>query len=147
MKFVKNCTLSAGVLALAAGLAVSQANAETLKGSFHLPFEAHWGRVVLEPGAYRISLSTQTSILPLLYVTGNGKTVMIPLGPARPIPESERSYLRVENIGAAHIIREFYSGATGKQITFSVPNSIKKQVAMARNAQDTSVPVSPAIGN
>jgi hypothetical protein len=147
VNFVKNCALSIGLLAIAGGLTASRANAEALKGSFNLPFEAHWGRVVLQPGNYRMSLSTEGSGFQVIYLTGYGKTVTIPVGPYRTIPESGRTFLRVENVGGAYVIRELNSGAIGKQLIFLVPKSVNKQIAAARNAQDTNLPVSPAAGN
>jgi hypothetical protein len=72
---------------------------------------------------------------------------MILIGTSRAIPESDRSYLRVEKVGQAHVIREFNSGVTGKQLTFSVPKSVKNEVAIASNREDTTIPVGPAAGN
>jgi hypothetical protein len=147
VNFVKKFAFGVGLLAIAGGLTASQANAENLRGSFNLPFEAHWGRVVLQPGEYRLSISTEASMFGVIYLTRDGKTVMIPVGSSRLIPESERSSLRVENIGEAHVIREFNSGVMGKQLIFLVPKSVKKQIAIARNQQDTNVPVNPVGGN
>jgi hypothetical protein len=147
MNFVKRCALSVSILAVAAGLTASQANAQALKGTFNLPFEAHWGTAVLQPGEYRMSIARQPSTLPVIYLTSQGKTVMVLVGSSRAIPESERSYLRIENIGQAHVIREFNSGVTGNQLIFLVPKSVKNEVAIASNTEDTTIPVAPAAGN
>lgn len=147
MKIVKNCAFSVSLFALAIGLAASQANAQTLKGTFNLPFEAHWGRTVLQPGEYRVSFPEPASTLPVIYLTSQGKTVMVLIGSSRVIPESERSYLRVENVGEAHVVREFNLGVTGKQLIFPVANSVKSEESIARNEQATTIPVSASGGN
>lgn len=147
MNFVKHCALSVSILAVAAGLTASQANAQTLKGTFNLPFEAHWGTAVLQPGEYRMSIKRQPSTLPVIYLTGQGETRMVLIGTSRAIQESDHSYLRVEKIGQTQVIREFNSGVTGEQLIFLVPKSIKNEVAVARNEPDTAIPVTPTGGN
>jgi hypothetical protein len=146
MNFAKKCALSVSVFALAVSLTASRANAENLRGTFNLPYQAHWGQAVLEPGEYVLRLSTQTSIMPVLYISGQGKTIMVVAGPSG-ATGSERSYLRIENIGAAHVIREFHSGVGGKLFTFSVPKSVKNQATVERIAQNTMIPVAPSGGN
>jgi hypothetical protein len=147
VNLIKNCALSVSILAVAAGLTASQANAQALKGTFNLPFEAHWSTAVLEPGEYRMVVARQPSTLPIIYLTSQGKTVMVLVGTSRAIPESDRSYLRVEKIGQAHVIREFNSGVTGNQLIFLVPKSVKNEVALASNREDTTIPLGPAAGN
>ncbi len=80
MNFVKNCALSVSILAVAAGLTASQANAQALKGTFNLPFEAHWGNVVLQPGEYQMSVKRELSALEVIYLTSQGKTRMVLIG-------------------------------------------------------------------
>jgi hypothetical protein len=145
LKFVKVCTLSISIFAVAAGLTASQANAQALKGKFSLPFQAHWGELVLQPGEYRISLPINPLPMSVIYLTGQGKTRMIVIGTSAAIPDAERSYLRIENVGQAHVIREFNSGGT--RLTFLVSKSVKNEVAIARNEQDTTIPVAPTGGN
>jgi hypothetical protein len=147
MNFVKNCALSVGLFALTISLSASQANAEGLRGTFNLPFQAHWGTAVLDPGEYALRLSTGASSLPVMYVSGQGKTIMVVLAVTTPTPQSEDSYLRVEDIGQAHVIREFRAGFAGKVFTFSVPKSVKDQATVVRVAQNTMIPVAPSGGN
>ena len=43
--------------AIAAGLSIGSASAQPLvKGTFTLPYEVHWGKAVLPPGHYSISI-------------------------------------------------------------------------------------------
>ena len=146
MKFVKNCAFGTGLFALALSVGASQANAQSLRGTFDLPFEAHWGSVTLEPGQYTVSLPTQATLFPVMYVSSQGKTKMILIGASSAVKESDRSYLRVENIGETHVIRQLTSGPTGKLFTFGVSKSAKGEAKMARNMPDSTVAVIPTIG-
>ena len=45
--------------AIAVGLSVGSASAQTLvKGTFTLPYEVHWGKAVLPPGHYSITIDS-----------------------------------------------------------------------------------------
>jgi hypothetical protein len=142
VKFVNKYALRFSLFALAVGFIASQANAQSAKGTFNLPFQAYWANVVLEPGQYAISLPTRASNSPVLYLSGHGKTIMVLLGTSG-TTESDRNYLRVENIGQAHVIRELTYGATGRLMRFSVPKSVRNQAAFERSALDTKVAVTP----
>lgn len=146
MNLVKNYASSLSLFALAAGLMASQANAQNATGTFKLPFQAHWGNAVLEPGEYTISLPSESTMSPIMQVSGQGKTIMV-LMAVSGRTESGRSYLRVENIGQAHVIRELDYGATGRLIRFSVPKSVRNQAGLERSAQDTRIAVAPSSGN
>jgi hypothetical protein len=144
--FAKNYAWSVSVFALAIGLSATQANAQGLKGTFNLPFQTHWGQAVLEPGEYVVRLSAGLSMYPVIYVSGQGQTIMVSPG-TYGATESERSYLRVENVGQTHVIREFRSAVAGELFTFPIPKSVKNQAALARNAPDMTVSVASAAGN
>jgi hypothetical protein len=147
VKFVKNCAFGISLFALAVSLTASQANAQSLRGAFNLPFEAHWGTATLEPGQYTLSLPTQSTLSPVMYVTGQGKTVMILIGNTGGTTESERSYLRIENIGQAHVVRQLSVGVSGKLFTFSVPRSVRNEASLASNMPDSTLPVVPTGAN
>jgi hypothetical protein len=146
VNLVKNYALTVGLFALAVGLTASQANAQNTKGTFNLPFQAHWGNAVLEPGNYTILLPSESSMSPILSVSGQGKTIMLLIGMSGKT-ESDRSYLRVENIGQAHVVRELTYGPTGRLLRFSVPKSVRNEAALERSAQDTTVTVAASSGN
>jgi len=147
VKFIKDCAFSVSLFALAVGTTAFQANAQGLKGTFNLPFEAHWNTAVLQPGQYTLRLSMQSTMYPVIFVSGQGKTVMVLVGTSGSTSPSDHSYLRIENVGQTHIVREFTSGVTGRRLTFIGPKSVKDQVALARNAQDTTIPVAQSGGN
>jgi hypothetical protein len=146
VNFVKNCAFTVSLFAIAAGLTASKANAQNAKGTFNLPFQVYWGNAVLEPGEYTISVPPASSMSPAVQVSGQGKTVMVLMGMSGRT-DSERSYLTVENIGQAHVIRELDYGATGRLIRFPVPKSVRNEAAIERTAQDTRVAVTPSGGN
>ncbi|MGI9073624.1 MAG: hypothetical protein ACR2JB_20465 [Bryobacteraceae bacterium] len=146
MNLVKNYALNLSLFALAVGLTASQANAQSPKGTFNLPFQAYWGNAVLEPGKYTISLPTEASNSPIMYLSGQGRTIMVLLGMSGRT-ESDRSYLRVENIGQAHVVRELTYGPTGRLIRFLVPKSVRNQASFESSAQETRLAVAPFGGN
>jgi hypothetical protein len=51
-----NIAKALAVAVLLVGASATMANAQEIKGSFTLPFEAHWGNVTLAPGDYTIAL-------------------------------------------------------------------------------------------
>ncbi len=134
----------AGLLVLA-GVGLSAANAQELRGSFNLPFQAHWGKAVLEPGEYTFSLPTARDLFPLVHVSREGKTVMVLINTSRTVPQSERSYLRIENAGKLHVIKELSVGSEGKALLFPVPKSIRERIALS-DAHDAVVTVAPGVG-
>ena len=53
--------------AIAVGLSVGSASAQTLvKGSFTLPYEVHWGKAVLPPGHYSITIDDARRPAPVI---------------------------------------------------------------------------------
>src|SRR3569833_192415 len=77
--FIKKQGLRAlfGALLFGAGAAAARAQS----ASFDLPFEAHWGKVTLQPGHYKITAPEPTTWPQILYLMGPNKlyTVMASL--------------------------------------------------------------------
>ena len=128
--------------AVGLGIAASSANAQVLYGKFNLPFEAKWGRAVLQPGEYKIFLPLPTSAVQMINVTGNGKTQYVmtatvdgqrPYGP---------SLLRLVKVGDAYFVKEFESGAQGKLFSFVTPRAPQETpVETEAGSQTTTVSV------
>jgi len=122
-----------------AGLAMP-ASAQNYRGKFTLPFEAHWGPAVLQPGEYTIS----TDVLggtPVIFLAGNGRTASIFTGPVEfSQPSDVRGQLEVTEVNGTHVVTRFLAAAVGKDYSFSIPKSIggKGFVALKKAA----VPVS-----
>ncbi len=134
MHLFSNRVTSFAAFALALALSVSHANAQ--KATFTLPFEAHWGNTVLQPGEYTLEAPSIGSTLPVFSIIGNdGKRMLLPHSNVDYGTVSARSYLELVNIGGAYFVEKFESGATGKSFAFEIPKSVRHQ-AMA-NAQGT----------
>ena len=123
----------AALFSIALGTFVASANAQ--QASFTLPFETHWNNAVLPAGDYR--MSTVSTMYPKVFsVTGQGKSFYILAGVGNAGEDSEtNSYLRVENAGNLHVVREYVSGFTGKTYHFTTPKNIQTQLAAAGSSQ------------
>lgn len=119
--------LSIAGLAAAISLIASPLNAQ--QGRFNLPFEAHWGNAVLAPGAYRLTGPSATSPIGIVYISGNGTTQMVVPAITEFGNDSNRSYLKLVNVGGAYVVREFVSGATGRNYTFPIPKTLRLRMS------------------
>jgi hypothetical protein len=124
-----------------AGLALP-ASAQNYKAKFTLPFEAHWGAVVLEPGDYTITKSS-VSAIPILSVTGNGRTASIIAGPAEVMePSNGGGRLELTEVNGTHVVTRFYAATAGKDYTFAIPKPLSRNGFGAVALKKAVVPVS-----
>ncbi len=94
------------------------------QATFHLPFAAHWGHAVLEPGDYKIVLPSLSAGQPNFLVEGAHKTIFaLPLLTDIQDNTSSRSYFKLSNINGDYFIRELSFGPGGKTFTFPVPKT------------------------
>lgn len=123
----------AALFSIALGTFVVSANAQ--QATFTLPFETHWNNAVLPAGDYR--MTPITNMYPKVFsITGQGKSFYILAGVGNVGQDSEtNSYLRVENVGNLHVVREYVSGLTGRTYSFSTPKTIQTQLAAAGSSQ------------
>lgn len=133
-KFVTTITLCA----IALGLSASIAKAD--EATFNLPFQARWGRAVLPPGEYTLSVPSAVSGIQVFTLTGNGKTVLFAPSGISYGTQSDRSYLELVNAGGVYTVREFNFGVTGKSFRFPVP----KTAANDKGGKATTVAVTEA---
>lgn len=125
-------TLSAAIMAGMIATTVPQAFAQSgsYRGTFTLPFEARFGKVVLEPGNYEVS--TLQGAIGLRF-TGDTKSVTILSAGYDAEPRIEGAKLvLVENDGM-YALKSFESGAMGKALHFLV------QKNRGANAESASV--------
>ena len=99
------------------------------QGTFHLPVEARWGQVVLQPGDYTIIQPSASPDTTPLRLVGHGKMVFeLPL-----VTEyrdySESSYLKLAQVDGQYFVSKFESGVTSKTFTFPTPKATQRQVA------------------
>lgn len=131
-----------GLVALAAGLGLTATSASAQQATFHLPFAAHWGAAVLEPGDYKLSVPVESSGTHLIQVSEYGHS-------RRMLPQSmdvqghlDGSSLEIVTVNGAHFVRRYKSAFTGQVFTFPVPKATP-ETEMA-SAGMTKVPVESA---
>jgi hypothetical protein len=124
---------------MAAIAGVSSASAE--QGKFTLPFEAHWGQVVLEPGEYTISVPIDVSWSKIMTLSAGGKTVYITSGFENGLPFSDRSYLTIKTINGTRYVRQFASGVSGRAFTFPVPKTVRRELRLGSKDAQVAVDV------
>jgi len=114
--------LNFGLLAMV--FAVGAVRAE-VQAEFHLPFQAHWGKMTLAPGDYKISLPDRSLGVPQFSVTGEGKTrCILPLVADYNddlLSDSSHSYLQLVKVNGTYFVSQYRSEATGKTFKFVVP--------------------------
>ena len=134
MNVRKHLTIGLALVGLALGLTTVQANAQpVLKGTFELPAAAYWGNTLLQPGQYKIWMSTEMRDLahvPAIHLSGEGVNVTF-LAIAKPDKESGRNYLDVANIDGTYVIRAFDAGSIGESFAFSVTKNVKNKALRA----------------
>lgn len=125
MKFQKSI-LSTALLSLVLACIALPANAQSYRGTFTLPFEAHWGLAVLPAGTYTLTADAPANAS-IINVRGNGTGVMVLAGASNPCPESMKGELEVRNVNGAYVITKLTSGIMGKEISFAVPKAIRTE--------------------
>ena len=123
-----------------AGLSLP-ASAQTYKGKFTLPYEAHWGIVDLQPGEYTVTPSI-VGTTPLLYVSGNGTGFNIMAGPMDVREPGGRGKIELTEVNGTHVVTRFFAASVGKDYTFAIPKAIAKQGFGAVALKKAVVPVS-----
>ncbi len=147
LKFLNQLALVALALCFSAGLGKAQ---DAYKGTFTLPFEAHWAGAVLPAGDYTISMPSTNSPY-LLYVRGEGKSVIVLANGAAEKHLSDESKLIVVDAGGTETIAGLEAGQIGLVLDYSVPKSKMKPMAGsaggAKHAQSEVIPVWGAYGS
>jgi hypothetical protein len=105
-------------------------------GTFYLPTATHWGQALLEPGSYKVYLPDFSPDQLKLRVEGAGKAVYEMPVVTDVQSNSASNYLKLSEIDGIYFIREFSSGATGKTFTFAVPETSRREEAVAVSARD-----------
>jgi hypothetical protein len=141
MYFKSNRILGLAALAVGVGLTATPASAQ--QATFHLPFVAHWGSTVLEPGDYKLSAPVEWSGTRMIQVSQyRHSRRMLPQSIDLPQGHLDRSSLELINVNGAYFVRRYKSALTGQVFTFSVPKATS-ETEMA-SATMTAVPVESA---
>ena len=132
-----------GLAALTVGLGLTATPASAQQATFHLPFAAHWGSIVLESGDYKLSDAPGQLGSHLIYVSQPGHSKMVLAQSIEIQPRHfDGSSLELANVNGAYFVKKYRSALTGQVFTFSVPKA-SPETEMA-SAAVTSVPVATA---
>ena len=127
LKFLNLLALVALALCFSAGLGKAQ---EAYKGTFTLPFEAHWAGAVLPAGEYTLSLPS-TNAPYMLFVRGEGKSVIILANGWADRQLSDDSKLTVVNVNGTETIANLEAGQVGLTFDYPLPKFHTKRMAGA----------------
>jgi hypothetical protein len=106
------------------GTALMQASQQA---TFHLSVVTHWGKAVLQPGDYKMSLPDEALGQRELKVEGNGRTVYVFPIVADSRDKGGSSRLEVRKIDGEYFVHGFESGVLGKEFTFFTPKAGHRQ--------------------
>lgn len=121
MRFRSNRSLTLGVAAVGLGVTAMQASAQ--QASFHLPFKAHWGSAVLEPGDYKLSAPIGVSGSHMIQLEGSGKSSMIVPAVTEIQQPNDRSYLELINVKGTYFVKRYKTASSGQVFHFGLPNT------------------------
>ena len=118
MYFRTKRLLNATAVTAAVCFTALPANAE--RATVNLPFEVHWGGVVLEPGEHTIFVTPAVSWPQRISLDEKRGTAWVLALAEGTEVESDTSYLKLVSVAETYFVREYFSGSTGKRFTFSV---------------------------
>jgi hypothetical protein len=127
-------------VSLCLGSSKAMAQSTAVLGSFNLPFQAHWGSLSLEPGAYTLKIEREAGGTDVLFLRGPNKSQAKLLGGYSIIKHSDRSYLRVTNTDGTYSVSEFYCGALGQTFQYHTPK-VRQLQAKTDKPQETLIAV------
>ena len=134
-----NRILSLAALAAGLGLTAQHVSAQEA-ATFHLPFAAHWGSMVLESGDYKLSNPAGQLGNHLIYVSQPGHSKMVLAQSTETLPRHfDRSSLELVNVKGTYFVKRYRSAVNGQVFTFHVPKATP-ETEMA-SAAVTTVPV------
>jgi hypothetical protein len=117
---------------------VAAANAQTFSGRFTLPFEAHWGKIVLPAGNYTINLDSRYNVA--LLRTANGRAVGFAPIPIVSTSDKGATALLVMIRGDQRIIRSLNLPASGVTLVYPPATDAEREM-LAKADQVQAVPV------
>lgn len=127
MTWTINRLITVSALAIALGMGASQAYAQ--KATFHLPYEAHWGRAVLHPGNYTLTAPESTSVSHIFYLQGAAGTQMAVPRIVGTGVASSHSYLKLVNVDGTYYVQEYASTSTGTSLKFAIPKATHRNLS------------------
>ena len=128
------------VAAIAAGLGLMALQASAAEGTFNLPFEAHWGKAVLEPGLHKVQIPVAEFGQKIVYLRTGQKTNMTIPTTTQP-STGTHSYLRLVKVDGSYYVDAFQSQIDGQKYFFAHPKADHDQEAAASGEEATLIEV------
>jgi hypothetical protein len=140
----KRCAISFALLTAVLGGLALPAGAQSYKGKFTLPYEAVWGTVVLQPGAYTV-WSDATVASPFLHIEGNGKTANILVEVADTMePSFQNGKLEITDVNGTYVVTKLIATTAGREFFFAVPKAVRHEGLGIVTMKKAAIPVSDA---
>jgi hypothetical protein len=111
------------IAAAAAVFGVMAAPARAQQATFHLPFEARWGRVTLDPGEYKLSARLGVSGAHMIQLVGPSKRGIIVPALTSTEGATDRSYLECIKVNGTYVVRRYVTAFSGQVFNFGVAKS------------------------
>jgi hypothetical protein len=101
-------------------------SAETMRGNFKLTAETHWGKLLLAPGAYEFTISTDVSgTLVTVHSKESGWSGMtMAEGTSDATPDQGMKLLLTKS-GRGVYVQALCLGDSGITLTYAIPKSVK----------------------
>ena len=125
----------AGMLAVAALAFGAQNSAPDFKGKFSLPYEVHWGQVVLPAGDYTVERA-EMSRPQIMYIRTNGAMYMLLAGATADFSGSG-SRLELKNINGVRFVTKLDVAPAAASYTFRIPKAFRNSPVEANARVET----------
>ena len=125
--------------AVVAGLGVTASEASAQQASFRLPFEAHWGQAVLEPGDYKLSAPLGVSGTYMIHVNGAGESSVIVPAVTQVQPSEDRGYLELVKVNGTYFVKRYKAAFSGQVFQFGLPKAERAAMTTSPVARTISV--------
>ncbi|PYU21890.1 MAG: hypothetical protein DMG32_19480 [Acidobacteria bacterium] len=126
------------IVTLATCAFTAAANAQSFTGKFTLPYEVHWGAVVLPAGDYSITM--ESSSVPALVSSANGEIKMFTRLPITANSEKGAAGLLISVRGDERTVRSVNLPQYGASLIYK-PFSKAERELLAKGGQLQTVPV------
>jgi len=144
MKSIRSLTLCSLLLALLAScLGAASANAQEVKGTFTLPFDARWGKAILPAGPYSFTIDQAKSGGPL--ILSGEKVHAIVRNQGFGTKPMDRSALILRSENGVYTVRELRLTDIG-MVLYYAPHHPKHQTAAQEREMASLVPVTRGTG-